>query len=59
MVNKTLKQRYDERFTLEKERRAAQGRKAGLARRGRKKPTQAEKDEIAAYLARNPEPFRG
>lgn len=33
---------------------AARGRALGASGKGRKKPTQAEKDEIADYLRRNP-----
>ena len=44
---------------LKRERQKAVGRRLGLSGRGKKRTTQAERDEIAAYLARNPEPFRG
>lgn len=49
----------DRKAFVAKEAQRARGRALGALMRGKKRTTQAERDEIAAYLARNPEPFRG
>lgn len=49
----------DRHVLLRSEAIAAGRRKGGESRKGKKRTTQAERDEIASYLARQPEPFRG
>lgn len=57
--NSILRAVMDRHVLLRSEAIAAGRRKGGESRKGKKRTTQAERDEIASYLARQPEPFRG